>query len=168
MAHTRRSGINLQEVLFSRHQGLGTELKSLGLLGKHGYPLSQLAGPNCPTDLLRVPLLSGSSSQSKDIVTLSTSNPGTTQIVDLLLVIILGNSGRLGRPSKSWLNRTFFRLHQLLKDNCFFLELKHFRALQVLLPRTLWPDDTLCGSALCQCHRFLAFRQKTPSSPLPA
>lgn len=77
-AHTRRSGINLQEVLFSRHQGLGTEFKSPGLLGKHGYPLSQLAGPNCPTDLLRVPLLSGSSSQSKDIVTLSTSNPGTT------------------------------------------------------------------------------------------
>lgn len=79
MAHIRRLGNNLQEVLFSGHHGgLGTEVKSLGLLSKHGYPLSQLAGPDCQRDLLRIPLPSSSSSQSKDIVTLSISNQGMT------------------------------------------------------------------------------------------
>lgn len=57
---------------------------------------------------------------------------------------------------------TFFRLHQLLKDNCFFLELKHFRALQVLLPRTPWPDDTLCGSASLSMSSFPGISAENP------
>lgn len=124
---------------------------------------------NCQIALKNAPSLRQCWLRTLDIVTLSISNPrGQCSLFFFpVIVITLCNSGRLGQPSKSWLNRTrkhFFWIIRFWKTFFFFSFwnwsiLGHFK---FSLPRTLWLDDTHCGSALCQCHHFLVNRQETP------